>query len=352
MHEPPLSSRGTSTNPPNRFERLAVEPDEPNVGDVSHRLLPRRQPQRPGGERQPGHRLPLQPEPLPRLRARLRLLLRATQPRVSRLQRRARLRAPHHGEGRRARAPARDARARRAGSRRSWRSPATPTATSRSSGKLGITRRCLEVFAEFRNPVGVITKSALVARDADLLGGARAPRRGAGAAARSRRSTPSWRGAWSRARRGRERRLEAIATLAAAGVPVGVMVAPVIPGLNDAEIPRILAAAARGGRAQRGLGAAPPPEAGRRAVRRAGSTSTSPIAGRASCTASGRRAPAASATRDFGRRMRGQGAYAEQIAALFEAAARKHGLDGPLPPLSAAASGGRSARGRSAAASR
>ena len=40
---------------------------------------------------------------------------------------------------------------------------------------------------------------------------------------------------------------------------------------------------------------------------------------------------------EFGRRKRGQGEYAEQIAALFEAAARKHGLEAPLPPLSAAA---------------
>src|SRR6059036_680231 len=93
--------------------------------------------------------------------------------------------------------------------------------------RLEITRRCLEVFAEFRNPVSAITKSALVARDADLF------------AELARRMEP-------RAARP-ERRLEAMAAVARAGVPVGVMIGPVIPGLNDAEIPRILEAAARAG---------------------------------------------------------------------------------------------------------
>jgi DNA repair photolyase len=112
--------------------------------------------------------------------------------------------------------------------------------------KLALTRRCLEVFAEFRNPVSAITKSALVARDADLF--AELARHGAAQVFLSvttldpelaRRMEP-------RAARP-DRRIDAIATLAAAGVPVGVMVAPVIPGLNDAEIPRILMAAAQAG---------------------------------------------------------------------------------------------------------
>src|SRR5262249_41807881 len=112
--------------------------------------------------------------------------------------------------------------------------------------KLGLTRRCLEVFVEFRNPVGVVTKSALVARDADLL--AELARHGAAHVCCSvttldadlaRRMEP-------RAARP-EQRLAALATRAAAGVPVAVLIGPVIPGLNDAEIPRILAAAARAG---------------------------------------------------------------------------------------------------------
>ena len=112
--------------------------------------------------------------------------------------------------------------------------------------KLGITRHCLEVFVEFKNPVAVVTKSALVARDADLLGAL--ARDGAAHVLCSvttldpelarrmepRAATP-------------ERRLEAIAALTAAGVPVGVLIAPVVAGLNDAEIPRLLEAAAQAG---------------------------------------------------------------------------------------------------------
>jgi DNA repair photolyase len=201
--------------------------------------------------------------------------------------------------------------------------------------KLGITRRCLEVFAEFRNPVSAITKSALITRDADLL--AELARHGAAQAFVSvttldpelaRRMEP-------RAARP-ERRIEAIATLAAAGVPVGVMVAPVIPGLNDAEIPRILAAAARAGALSAGwvlLRLAKPLDelfdswlAERFPERRAR------VLGRIRETRAGRLSDAR-----FGHRMRGQGAYAEQLASLFAVAARKAGLDRKMPPLVATA---------------
>ena len=192
--------------------------------------------------------------------------------------------------------------------------------------RLQLTRRCLEVFAEFRNPVAAITKSALVARDADLFAELARARRGARLRARSRRSTPTSRAAWSRAPRGPTRRLEAIATLAAAGVPVGVMIGPVIPGLNDAEIPRILEAAARAGARSASwvLLRLPKPvdelfdgwldeHFPERRAR---------VLGRIRETRAGRLSDAR-----FGRRQRGQGAYAEQIASLFAVAARKHGLD-------------------------
>jgi DNA repair photolyase len=197
--------------------------------------------------------------------------------------------------------------------------------------RLGLTRRCLEVFADFRNPVSVITKSALVTRDVDLLGALAA----VGAAhvycsittldaelarrMEPRAATP-------------ERRLEAVATLARAGVPVGVMVAPVIAGLNDAEIPRILDAAARAGARRAGwvlLRLAAPldtlfttwlaehyPDRQARVLHRIRETR----AGHLSDSI-------------FGRRQRGQGVYAEQIAALFAASARRAGLDRPLPAL-------------------
>jgi len=112
--------------------------------------------------------------------------------------------------------------------------------------RLRLTRRCLQVFAEFRNPVGIVTKSALVARDRDVLG--ELAKYQAAAVFLSvtsldsdlirvlepRASTP-------------EARLRAIRELKAAGVPVGILMGPVIPGLTDHEAPEILKAAARAG---------------------------------------------------------------------------------------------------------
>ena len=102
--------------------------------------------------------------------------------------------------------------------------------------KLGITRGCLEVLTEFRNPVGVITKNALVARDADVL--AELARFNA---ARVFLSITTLDASLARIMEPRtsspELRLDAIRQLSAAGVPVGVMVAPVVPGITDHEMP-------------------------------------------------------------------------------------------------------------------
>lgn len=112
--------------------------------------------------------------------------------------------------------------------------------------RLEITRRCLEVLAEVRNPAAVITKNRLVTRDLDLL--AELARHQAVAVTLSittldpelaRRMEP-------RASHPRDR-LAAVTELAAAGVPVGVNVAPVIPALTDHELPAILAAAKEAG---------------------------------------------------------------------------------------------------------
>ena len=201
--------------------------------------------------------------------------------------------------------------------------------------RLGLTRRCLEVFAEFRNPVSVITKSALVARDADLLG-ALAEHEAAHVMCSITTLDPELARRLEPRAATPERRLEAIAALRSAGVPVGVMVAPVIPGLNDEEIPRILAAAARAGALTAGwvlLRLAPPldqiftawlaehyPDRQARVLHRIRETRDGRIN-----------------DSQFGRRMRGTGAYAEQLAALFAIAVRKHGLDRPSSPLSIAA---------------
>src|SRR5262249_30676959 len=112
--------------------------------------------------------------------------------------------------------------------------------------RLGLTRRCLEVLVEFRNPVAVITKSHLVTRDIDLLGELAQQKAAAGFV-----SVTPLDGSLSRVLEPRAAqpsgRLAAIETLAKAGIPTGVLVAPVIPGLNDHEVPAILAAAAQAG---------------------------------------------------------------------------------------------------------
>jgi len=112
--------------------------------------------------------------------------------------------------------------------------------------KLRITRGCLEVLAEFRNPVAIITKNRLVTRDIDLL--CELAKYNAVAVNLSVTSLDS---DLQRVLEPRtsvpEARLDAIRQLRAASIPVGVMVAPIIPGLTDHEVPRILDASAKAG---------------------------------------------------------------------------------------------------------
>ena len=109
-----------------------------------------------------------------------------------------------------------------------------------------LTRACLEVLLEYRNPVEIVTKGALVLRDLDLLQALASQ-----ALVRVTFSVTSLDTALSLAMEPRAaaptRRLEVIQRLAESGVPVRVNVAPIIPGLNDHELPQILKeAAARG----------------------------------------------------------------------------------------------------------
>jgi len=101
--------------------------------------------------------------------------------------------------------------------------------------KWKLTRRCLQVCREFDNPVGLITHSALVARDADVL---------ADLDARVTFSMPLWDPVVARKLEPGvpppRRRLEALAELAAHGVPVGINIAPCIPGLTEQDVPTIL----------------------------------------------------------------------------------------------------------------
>ncbi|HEY3395982.1 MAG TPA: PA0069 family radical SAM protein [Lacipirellulaceae bacterium] len=117
--------------------------------------------------------------------------------------------------------------------------------------KFEITRACMAVAAECRQPVGIITKNALVVRDLDLL-----TELAAYNAVHVSLSITSLDPELARRMEPRtsapEARLRAIRELSAAGIPTSVMVAPVIPGLNDGEMPAILTAAREAGAAGAG----------------------------------------------------------------------------------------------------
>ncbi len=112
--------------------------------------------------------------------------------------------------------------------------------------KLRITRGCLEVLAKFRNPVAIITKNHLVTRDIDVL-----RELAAANAVAVNVSVTSLDQNLQRVLEPRttspQGRLDAIRQLREANIPVGVMVAPVIPGLTDHDVPKILDACAKAG---------------------------------------------------------------------------------------------------------
>ncbi len=111
---------------------------------------------------------------------------------------------------------------------------------------LSLTRSILEVLERFNNPVGIVTKSAGVVRDKDILS-----RMAAKGLAKVHLSITTLDPALARAMEPRAaspaRRLAAISELSEAGIPVGVMASPMIPGLNDAEMEQILEEAAKAG---------------------------------------------------------------------------------------------------------
>ncbi|MDH3228990.1 MAG: PA0069 family radical SAM protein [Alphaproteobacteria bacterium] len=194
-----------------------------------------------------------------------------------------------------------------------------------------LTRRILEVLADYRHPVGIVTKSNLVLRDLDILtamareGIVRVAvslttlDRGLARRMEPRAPTPS-------------RRLEAISGLAASGVPVTVLAAPIVPALNDHEIDAILAAAAEAGAGAAGyvllrlplevktlfadwLGTHYPDRAKR-------------VMSLVRQTRGGQLYQS-----EWGKRQTGDGAYAEQIARRFEIACRRHHLHHDHTPL-------------------
>ena len=112
--------------------------------------------------------------------------------------------------------------------------------------QLRITRGCLEVLSEFRNPVYLITKNFLITRDIDLLAEL-ASHQAAAAFISITSLDPKLAHVLEPRASSPQQRLEAMRLLHKAGVPVGVSLAPVIPALNDHEIPAILEAASEAG---------------------------------------------------------------------------------------------------------
>lgn len=200
---------------------------------------------------------------------------------------------------------------------------------------LKITRGCIAVLAEFRNPVTIVTKNHLITRDIDLLSelahlhatfvmiSFSTVRSDLARILEPRTSSPG-------------RRLEAIEALSAAGIPVGVFAAPIIPGLTDHEVPAIVESAACAGacfatchlvRLPHGVGKlfeewleCHLPQRKNKVLNRIRETRRGKLD-----------------DSDFCIRLRGTGKFAEQITALFDTARRKAGLEENCPKLSTSA---------------
>ena len=201
--------------------------------------------------------------------------------------------------------------------------------------QLQLTRRCLKVLAEFRNPVSIITKNQLVTRDLDIL--TELARCNAVSVMLSittlddklrrimepRASHP-------------EHQLKAVQMLSEAGIPVGVMVAPIIAGLNEMEIPAIIKAAVQAGAQCAGYthlrlphGLAPLFE---QWLAEHLPTKKDKVLNRVRALRGGQLNES-----QFGKRMRGDGIFAEQTTSLFKLACRQAGLSHDMQTLSTAA---------------
>jgi DNA repair photolyase len=192
-----------------------------------------------------------------------------------------------------------------------------------------LTRKCVEVCAEFRNPVGIITKSHLITRDVDVLSDMARQKLAIAilsvttldhelaARLEPRAASPT-------------RRLDAIRQLSSAGVPTGVMVAPLIPGLTDHEMPAILQACADNGATFCGYVPVRLPFAVKELfeswLEQHYPDRKNKVLNRIRAIRDGKLN-----NTEWHERMRGTGAFADQFKAMFDIAKRKAGLDGPGP---------------------
>ena len=194
-----------------------------------------------------------------------------------------------------------------------------------------LTRRCLEVFLEFRNPVVIITKNHLVTRDVDIL--AELAKFDCIAVTISVSTLDAKLAASMEPRASRPtRRLDAIRQLADAGVPVGYLQAPMIPGLTDAEAPTIAIAAARAGATFSGYVALRLPFAVKELFEQ---WLTQHYPDKKDKVLNRVREIRGGKLNDpnFQSRMRGEGKFAEQMAALFQLARKKSGITDRWPKL-------------------
>jgi DNA repair photolyase len=188
---------------------------------------------------------------------------------------------------------------------------------------LKLTRGCLEVCAAYRNPMSLITKAPLVERDIDVL-----QELGRVTSAPVNISIPFWNAERARAIEPfvatPQRRVRTIEALAKAGIRVGVMVAPVIPGLNDQDIADVLAAARDAGAVHAGYVLLRLPGSVKSVfeerVRERLPLTADKILHRIRETRGGRLYDAR-----FGARQTGEGHYADTIATLFDAVSRRLG---------------------------
>jgi DNA repair photolyase len=200
--------------------------------------------------------------------------------------------------------------------------------------ELRITRACLEVFAECRQPVSIITKNAMVLRDLDLLTDLAAHDAAHVSLSITTLDNDLARRMEPRASSPKER-LRAVRELSAAGIPVMVMTAPIIPALNDHEIPKLLEAAAEAGAVGAGYVFVRLPYQNKALfldwLKREYPERAAHVVSQLMEARDGKLSDSA-----FGRRMRGTGVRADQIARTFKMFARRFKLDQPRRALSSA----------------
>jgi DNA repair photolyase len=202
--------------------------------------------------------------------------------------------------------------------------------------KMQLTRRCLEVLAKFRNPVGLLTKNRLITRDIDVLQEL-ASHQCVAANLSITSLDPNLQRILEPRTSPPAARLEAVQQLREAGIPVGVMLAPIIPGINDHEMPAILEACGKAGAQFAGYvllrlpwAVAPLFE---RWLDEYFPDRKAKVLGRIRETRGGDKLYDSR----WRTRQIGEGIFAEQIESMFDIAARRAGVAGPRPELSVGA---------------